>query len=429
MTTEAPSGGAARRRLTAAALVLNRFTGFALSMLLLAVASLVVIPAMVHASGADAWGVIAAGQSIGAVAAVVIAFGWGMSGPARIARADEAGRLTEYTEALVAKLIIFVPVGAIAFVAAWLIGGRYPAYAAVGALTAASIGLTANWYFVGMAQPYTMLLVETLPRVAGTVVGIAFMLSGSSALAGLLCQLGGMLAAFTACTLLILRPWDRHRSARPRRRPLSTVLREQRHGLSSSVVSASYAAAPIVIVGLVAPAVLPTYAIIDKVQRQINAALAPYITVLQGWVPRGTAEGIRLRVRRALVVSAAGGAVLALVLLLIAPELLGWLGRGQIQPPYAALVLMVVIIAVNMCESVASKVCLSALDRLDVAARATVTATVVGIVLIVAGVFFWGVLGALTGILAGLVLRIVLELLGMRRRGPAGSGAPNPGRL
>jgi O-antigen/teichoic acid export membrane protein len=174
--------------------------------------------------------------------------------------------------------------------------------------------------------------------------------------------------------------------------------------------------------------VLPTYAIIDKVQRQINAALAPYITVLQGWVPRGKAAGIPLRARKALLVSAAGGAGMAVVLLLIAPALLDWLGRGEIQPPYAALVLMVIIIAVNMCESVVSKACLSALGRLDVAARATAIATVVGILLILVGAVVWGVLGALSGILAGLVLRIVLELLGMRRPGPALSGAPAPGR-
>lgn len=416
MTADASAGGDARRRFTGAALVLNKFTGFALSMLLLAVASLVVIPAMVYASGAEAWGVIAAGQSIGAVAAVLVAFGWGMSGPARVARADEIGRLNEYSDALVAKLIIFLPVGAAAFTVAWLIGGDFPAYAALGALSAASIGLTANWYFVGMAQPYTMLLVETVPRVAGTVVGIGLMLTGSSALVGLFCQLAGMVAAFIACSLLILRPWDRRRLRRVQRRPLLAVLAEQRHGLSSSVVSASYAAAPIVIVGLVAPAVLPVYAIVDKVQRQINAALAPYVTVLQGWVPRGKADAVLDRARRALAVSAVGGAVLAVVLLIVAPALLDWLGRGEIQPPYAALILMSVIVAVNMLESVASKACLSALGRLDVAARATLIATAVGLVLIVFGVFFWGVLGALSGILAGLLLRILLELLGMRRR-------------
>jgi len=70
--------------------------GYGSSMVLLAITSLLAIPAMVAASGTHAWGAIAVGQSIGGVAAVIIAYGWGLSGPAAIARADQLARMREY---------------------------------------------------------------------------------------------------------------------------------------------------------------------------------------------------------------------------------------------------------------------------------------------------------------------------------------------
>src|SRR6478609_611747 len=101
---------------------LSKIFGYSISMVLLAVASLVAIPAMVHASGAAAWGAIAAGQSIGGVAAVIIAYGGGLSGPAVIARADAGGRLKEYLESVAVKLSLCLPIGGAAFAVAWLVG-------------------------------------------------------------------------------------------------------------------------------------------------------------------------------------------------------------------------------------------------------------------------------------------------------------------
>lgn len=389
--------------------------GYGTSMALLAISSLLAIPAMVASSGPQAWGAIAVGQSIGGIAAVIIAYGWGLSGPAAIARADELGRMREYAESAVTKIALSVPVAGLAFVIAWIVGRQFALFSGVGALSMATIGLTAGWYFVGRGHPWRMLFFETLPRVAGTMVGILFMVTGSSALIGVLWQLFGMVAAFALCSVLILRPWKTRLIRSISRKPVRRVLLDQRQGITSSILSSLYASTPIVIVTLLAPAVLPVYAVVEKVQRQVIVALGPFVTVLQGWIPRARDSAVlSTRVRHGILATAVFAVVLGVAMLAVAPALIRWLGGGLIQPTFAILTLMATITAVSLFESVVSKAALSALERLDVVARSIAIGSMVGLPLVAVGTISLGALGALVGILTGLALRLVLELVGMR---------------
>jgi hypothetical protein len=406
--------GSRTRALRATGRGFNKIFGFGLSMLLLAIASLVAIPSMVASSGPRAWGMIAAGQAVGAVAAVAVAYGWGMSGPAKIAKSDLKGRLSEYAESVVCELLIFLPVGLVAFGIAWLIGHDYGLYAGVGALSTASVGLTANWYFIGMARPYALLVGETLPRVAGTLVGILYMVTGSSALIGVLWQLIGMLAAFVICTVWILQPWSVARRRMVHRRPIKTVLWTQRHGLTATLVSAVYSAAPITIVTVVAPVVQPVYAVLDKVQRQVNAGLSPFTVVMQGWIPRAARGGLATRIKQAMLLSVVFGLALAAFMLLIAQDLMRWLGGGRIQPGFVALVLMSAITGVYLFENVVAKAALPALAELGVAAKASIVGMAVGLPLVAVGAVLLGAEGALAGILVGIVVRLLIELFAVR---------------
>ncbi|TFC94235.1 MULTISPECIES: hypothetical protein [Cryobacterium] len=396
--------------------------GYSISMVLLAVVSLAVIPSMVTASGAAAWGMIAAGQSIGGVGAVVVAYGWGLSGPASVARADAQMRLTAYAESVTCKLLIIVPIGLLVFSVAWSVGRDYAIFAGVGALSTATVGLTANWWFVGLAQPYRLLVFETIPRVLGTGIGIFYMTHGSSALVGVLWQLIGMVAAFVASTVWILRPWKLRRLRSLPRRQVGAVLASQRQGVTSTVLSSIYSSTPIVIVSLIAPGAQPVYAVVEKVQRQVIVGLGPFVTILQGWVPRASERELARRVRTGLTAAVVFAVALVGFMLAIAPELVWWLGGGQIKPSFLTLLLMSLVTGVSLIEAVVSKACLAALHRLDVVTRATAIGSLVGLPCVAVGAALWGAEGALCGIFAGLLLRLVLELVGMRRAIASRSG-------
>lgn len=393
----------------------SRFLGFGLSMLILAIGSLIAIPSMVTASGPRAWGMVASGQAIGAIAAVAIAWGWGMSGPAAIARADEGDRLTEYASSVVCRLVIAPPICAVAFGLAWAVAGRHGLVAGVGALSTATVGLTANWYFVGLARPYALLFGETVPRIAGTVVGIVLMQTGSSALIGVLWQLIGMVGAFVVCSLWILAPWDRSRRAMTSVRPVRETLWGQRNGFAATILSAVYSALPITLVTVLAPGLQPEYAVLDKVQRQVNAGLAPFTVVMQGWIPRGAARRLGGRIRTGLALSLTSAVALAAVMIAVSRELIHWLGGGTIVPSWQATAVMVAITGVYLFEQTVSKAALPSLGLVGVAARATLIGMVVGLVLVVVGLLAWGIVGALFGVLSGIIVRAVIGLIAIRR--------------
>ncbi|WP_148076663.1 hypothetical protein [Cellulomonas sp. PhB150] len=391
---------------------------------LLAVVSLLAIPALIEAGGPTAWGAIATGQSVGAVAAIALYLGWGISGPASVARASDADRGREYAEALVARAVIVVPVLAATAGVTALVARTDTALAILAACSAALIGLGAGWYFIGIAAPYRMLALETVPRVVGTLVGIAAMREGAGPAAGLWGQLGGMLVGVLAPTVWICATTGGPRQWARLRRPLPQVLRHQVTGVATSITSATYTALPIVIVGLTSSAALPLFAVLDKLQKQVYVAVTPVVSLLQGWVPRAAPHELTGRVRTALRAGAAFCGVLGLGLLLATPWLVDWLGAGHFDATLLASVLVSAVVATNLFESIVSRVALVPLGQLGYVARVTAIGSIIGLVLVVPGTLIWGATGALAAMLSGLLIRVGAGLVRIARTPAPVSAAP-----
>lgn len=401
---------------------ISTLAGFGATVLFLAIASLAAIPAMINSAGNDGWAAIALGQALGAIGAVALAYGWGLTGPAKIARAEVSVRRAEYFDSVRVKALLVAPVCGLAAVAAAYLEQAHALLAAAGAIQAATIGLTGNWYFVGTARPYAMLTVETLPRVAGTVVAIVAMTRGASATTGLLWMIGGTVIGFAAVTLYVVVSTAAGRHVSATRRGLTTILRAQRHGLSSHLLGTVYLAAPIVLVSALAPASQPVFALADKIIRQFTAALAPAVTVLQGWVPRADAASVVRRARIALVATVAAAALMAAAILVVAPLLVAWLSDGQMTMPRAMVALMTACIVVYFVESVIARAVLASFDRLRIVALATLISALTALPLVAIGAAQFGAVGALGAVLSGLVIRTGIELVACLRV----AGKPEP---
>lgn len=404
-------------RLRAPVVGISRVGGYAIGTVLLAAASLVSVPAMIDASGPQAWGSIATGQAVGAVAAVVLAFGWGVAGPARIARARTSPvRHREFVESITTRAVLAVPVMGAGMAVAYLVVPHHALLAALGALSASSVGLTLNWYFIGLSRPFLLLTLETAPRVVGTLLGVmAMALGGHGAAAGIVGQLGGMLTGVALSAVWIMATNRDVRSEALANRPLKVVVAANLNGVASSAVSQLYNAVPIVIVGLVAPAAQPSFAVLDKLHRQIASGQAAYVTMMQGWVPRASDGRLRSRVRSALRLTGVGALVLGLCVAAFGEWLLTWLSDGQLGFTFVEVVLLGAVVAVGLLGSVLARACLPALDELALMARATAVGAVMGIALVALLAPGLGSVGALTGVLAGYVVKVILALVGVRR--------------
>jgi hypothetical protein len=383
--------------------------GFGLSVAILGVLSLAAIPAMIAADGKSAWGAIALGQAIGTSGAVVAAYGWGLFGPAEVAAASVTDRRTGYRESLLARMTLVLPVALIAASLSFALAPDRPAFAAIGAISATSMGLNASWYFVGLGRPYTMLVLETVPRASGLAVGIALMGLGYSAVMLPACVCAGVIAGFTMSTLWVLHSTAREGAERAPPRALREVLSSHRHGVATDFAMATFAAAPLMIVSTVAPGIQPTFALADRFGRQADVALAPARSVLQGWVPRATGSARARRSRIALIASAGFSFAVGLVLLMVGPALMSWLGNGQISVPQNVVLLVAACIVVNFLVRAFELVALAPFDRLDVAATAIVASAAIGLPTVALGAVFFGTVGALCGVLLGLFICGAIE--------------------
>ncbi|WP_275572217.1 hypothetical protein [Mycolicibacterium vanbaalenii] len=389
--------------------------GFGLPIIVMGAASLLMIPAMIAASGKVAWGVIALGQTIGAIGGVVVGYGWGWFGPSIIARNSPTGRRKDYLESIVARGVLLMPAIAVATVAAYVLAPTLPLFAVGGALYAVLAGLDASWYFIGQAKPYALLAFDTLPRVAGVALALGLMISGYSALVGQIGMCAGSLLAFASSTTRILRETKRQGAERSQLRAPWTVLATYRHGVASAFFSSTYRAAPLAIVSVTAPDIQPAFAIADKVKAQFLIASSPAITILQGWVPRGAGSNQARRANAALLSTLAFILALGIGISLLVPSLVSWLGNGQISLSRVTVALLSACVSVAVFESVLERAVLATFRQLRVVALALVAGSSVGLLLVALGAAKFGTAGALGGVLAGSLVCVAIELVAYTR--------------
>lgn len=386
-----------------------RLFGFGLSVLALGIASLVAIPAMIAADGKVAWGAIALGQTIGTSGGVIALYGWALFGPAQVASATATERRVCYLESARARLALVFPAALAAATLAYVLAPGRPEFAAVAAVWATSTGLSANWYFVGLARPYALLLLETLPRTGGLVAGIVVMSLGHSAMMLPVFGLAGMIAGFALTTAWVFRSTARAGAQNVRPRPLREVLSSQRHGIATDFAMTTFAAAPMMIVSIIAPVIQPTYALADRFGRQADFALAPARAVLQGWVPKATGSARAQRAHTALLLSAGFSVAVWVVVAAIGPALMRWLGDDQISVSTSVALLVATFVAVTCFVRTLELVALAPFGRLNVAARAITVSSVVGLPIVALGAHYFGTAGAQVGVVLGLLICGVIE--------------------
>jgi hypothetical protein len=390
----------------------SRLAGFALSVLVLAVTSIVTIPAMIFASADSGWGSIAVGQGIGNVAGLVVGYGWGWFGPGRIARGSASDRRGEYVDSVSARLHLALPLSILAAGFAYGISPSHPLFAAMGALQTTSIGLTATWYFIGLSRPYLLLALDTVPRSAGALFGaVLIYCCGTSAITVPIGGLIGMLVGFLLSTIWILRnATSNGAEARPAR-PVRVVLHANRYGVTSTFGMACFSAAPLVIVSATAPAIQPAFALADKVRIQLLAASSPAISVLQGWVPRASGASRLRRADVALVAGLLSAIALGVGTAASAPALIAIISNNQISLPFHGVVLMAVWISLSFFQSILERTGLATFGALGAASAAIVIGAGIGLVVVYSGAIHGSLAGALSGVVFGTAVILSIEFV------------------
>lgn len=377
--------------------VARRFAGYGVNLAVTAVLSLLLIPLIISGAGEDGWAAVALGQAIGAVASVVIAYGWGFHGPSTVAmnresRATVSGEILESTKL---RLILSIPVFAIGIGVSALVSPGNGALAAWGFASIAVLGLRMNWVFIGLGDTRLLLTLETIPRSLGLLAAILIMSSSQSVISALAAQAAGSLCAFAA-TLM----WNHVRSGGDHTQLRSTryLLRANAHGVSGLTVAAVWVSLPAIVISILAPQMLASFALVMRVYAQGCTAISPVVDILQGWVPSKDRSTVVRRATRAIKVAIAAGAAVAIAYIAVSTPLYNFLGAGVVTPKLPEVLLSGAALTLWVTSQTVSRCALAPLGMQEQFAKIVYIAVAAGVTTLLLTVASLGSTGGLLSI-------------------------------
>jgi len=248
-----------------------------------AVSSAVTFPVLLSQLGLSAWGNLAFAQALGLMIATLGNWGYQGFGQKLVAakpREIQVGVLFEATQLRVLVVtLLFSASCALLFVY------KSDNFLALSACAGAYlfIGLSNTWYFQGTDTTYRAVWLEALPKIAAMWVAIgSLILYGSF----LVFSLVFLLCSFVASSIPLLKVLGPSTILRAARTCFQSVaaLRKTWMGASASAVSLVYMVLPTVMIGIVAPLALPTYALLERLIRFASLGLSPITASIQSWV-------------------------------------------------------------------------------------------------------------------------------------------------
>jgi len=383
-----------------------RIFGFTLIPALAMLSPFVALPFITRAAGAEGWAAIATGQALGAIASLVIQFGWGTTGPPLVAALGEtSGRSLYFTSVLmrIGLLIVAAPVAML--VTSAIVPNEWMVIAILLCASSSVSGLSPGWYFVGLGRPRPLLWFETLPRLFGVFLSTALIaITGNLLLYGVVMIVveSAMVIVSAAAVSSRSMPWRWHVGE------IRLHARAQWSLAVSALVSSGYTRLAVPIVAVVAFSQAPVFASVDRVQTLSRSTIKPFIQSLQGWVAEARDDNALFR-RRFWTASLVVGSItsaLAIAIVALVPLVDNLLFGPQIEISYlAAGLLATALLAIGLSNCTATFFLAPTL-RVTTISMSTIAGSVIGVPVLWAATSAFGAIGAL-GAIAGVELFVL----------------------
>lgn len=379
--------------------LLRRSALFSLSIVASTVVGVFSLPVLITAVGATPWGHLVVMQAVTQFASVVIAFGWGATGPSMVSALVPTERKSVYFQSLQVRGALFLIVLPFAVWLCCTLTGESLLNAFLAFCTYGLSGLGAAWYFVGTNRPIALFLLDALPAILGQIVGLVAVSVTRELTAYLIwTALFAFAGAIAAAVYVLTRQNDGPTSLKATAQ-WGTVLHSQSAGVLSTVSASMWTSAPTVLVQAFAPSAVPVFAMVDRLMKYGVLALAPVLQAVQGWVPESGRESVAARAVTGLKVAAGVGVLGGATLACLSTPVSSLLSVGQAVVPWSLGVIAGVAFAFECLAQVAGLSGLVALGGARELAVSSIASALVGIPLIAALVLWLGLYGAVLGIL------------------------------
>ena len=337
------------------------------------------VPFIIAVAGSSQWTGLAITQSVAALAAVIVGFGWPATGPSMIGGMPVVDRPGAYWRSLQVRTLLLVATAPFAVWVSIAITSLEPAAAALGTIAYLLQALGGMWYFVGEARPYRVLMFDTLPRTFGILVALGALWLTKSMTVYTAILLVGTLTAGVLTAIVVLRG---SRLSWLRGAGIMNELYNQRHGTVASASGAVYANSPLIIASILIPGPIDAFTLAFKLYNYAAAAFQPLVQIAQGWVPAGGPGDVIPRIRSVRQMAYIGAAVLLLGMTALLPFFADVLSGGSIAVGFDLSIPFGLCLAAVFLNQITGLACLTALGRTDVLATSAALGAVIGIALL-----------------------------------------------
>lgn len=367
---------------------------FGISIVASTLVGLVSIPLINAMVGKDEWGQLWLLQTIAQFASILIAFGWGATGPATVAGLPAAERRQFLFDSLLVRVPLLCVIAPLAVGLAALIGAE--PIAAMFAVVAYGVpGIGAAWYFVGINRPLWLFVWDALPAIIGQIAGLIAVVLWPSIRSYL-----AAVAIFTTLGVVaglwvsLRRIGDDRRLRRPRASTVLPEMRTQSHGLIALLFGNLATMLPGVLLQIFAKEWVATFGLIDKFYRYGIIVLGALLQAMQSWVGENRAL-LRERARVLFWFSLGTGLVGGGLYALLAPQISLPFSSGQISISWGLGALGALAFGSECVAQLVGLAGLIAVGRGRVLSATAVVSAIFTIVLVVPATWAFGITGAL----------------------------------
>lgn len=395
--------------------VIRASSGYGLSVVTGGIISVAVIPVVIIVAGAHTWATIAVAQGVAGFGMVLASAGWGVTGPTETAQLTDDRRGQYYLDSVVSRSWLFVGVAIVCAVITLILVPSQPAIGLLALLSALFPALSAGFFFVGEHSAIRFLLLETLPRQAGSLVGALLLFVTGNALWFVVIQLLGGVAATAMSSASILGRYSGWRVdlSLPR-----AILRMREHipAVSMSAVSTLYVNLPIVVVQIFLPQLTAVYALAERIMRLGLYATRPYVQIAQGYVPRPDPGEQLHRAKRITTLTVYLGLAGGILYAAASPWVGSLLSGGTLHIDYAVSCTLAAALAAMLISQVTGFAVLTTYRMTAALAWSTVAGAIVGALGLIPAALTVGLVGVTTVLALSEIMVLVYQLIVLRRR-------------
>lgn len=391
-------------------LPIRQLASFTALPLLAAVAPLLVLPAIGRTLGAAGWAAIATGQSIGAAASILVAYGWPIVGPSVVASLSTSERVSYYLDSIYMRLLLLLPVGAVAVsLAMILVKEEFSLAAGLMSGALCLVGLSASWFYIGVGEPSRVALYDAGPRIVASVISVpALLFSRNAAIYPLILFLFTALGIWLGSREIA----KRASHGRPKWASIAGHFRSQWPIVFSGVVTSGYTGFSVAIVALASGSVttVAAFASAFRLQSMAKVGTGAVSNAFQGWVGEVRHAQPARRMIAAFAVTTCTGIAGGLALWLLLPVGVDVIfGAGVTISPTVAALSGVGFFMYSMTLSLSLHV-LAPTGKIRTISVATVSAAVVGVPAMFLLTPIFGVEGAIFGVTLAEAIVLAIEL-------------------